>query len=220
MAKIVVSLNGAVLKEVKLAKERTSIGRHTHNDIVIDNRAVSGAHAVIVMAGHEVILEDLNSTNGTLVNGQPIKKHFLQDKDVIELAKYKISFYTAPPPRPVVPAVLAQERRTQQEPSRVHVLPERSMFHASIKVLTGANIGKQLVLTKPITTIGRPGVQVTVITQRQEGFFITHVEGEPHPLLNGKTIGGEPQILADGDVIDLAGTRMGFSLTPNMPSKD
>src|SRR5256714_3686283 len=92
MAKLILSMDGLVLKEIPLAKERTTIGRKPHNDIQIDNLAVSGEHAVIVTIMNDSFLEDLGSTNGTVVNGNPIKKHFLQNNDVIELGKYKLKF--------------------------------------------------------------------------------------------------------------------------------
>src|SRR5260370_943843 len=92
MAKLILSMDGLVLKEIPLTKERTTIGRKPHNDIQIDNLAVSGEHAVIVTILNDSFLEDLGSTNGTVVNGNPIKKHFLQNNDVIELGKYKLKF--------------------------------------------------------------------------------------------------------------------------------
>src|SRR3982075_466148 len=92
MAKLILSMDGLVLKEIALTKERTTIGRKPHNDIQIDNLAVSGEHAVIVTILQDSFLEDLGSTNGTLVNGQQVKKHFLQNNDVIELGKYKLKF--------------------------------------------------------------------------------------------------------------------------------
>src|SRR5437660_10981910 len=92
MAKLILSMDGLVLKEIPLTKERTTIGRKPHNDIQIDNLAVSGEHAVIVTILNDSFLEDLGSTNGTIVNGNPIKKHFLQNNDVIELGKYKLKF--------------------------------------------------------------------------------------------------------------------------------
>ena len=193
MAKIVLSLNGVILQELSLSKERTRIGRHPQNDMVIENRAISGEHAVIEMRGNDVILEDLNSTNGTQVNGQPVKKHFLQDKDQVELAKYKLQ-YLAEKPVPVVkkPAVLA-------------------VGAAAVKILTGPSSGKQLVLSKPLTTLGRPGIQVAVIAQRTDGFYLTHVEGTHPPTINGISIGKEAQMLMDGDVIEVSGTQMGFA---------
>ncbi len=194
MAKIILSLDDSILKELILSKETTKIGRHSHNDLVIENRAVSGEHALIVMRGQDAILEDLNSTNGTLVNGQPIKKHYLQDKDVLELAKYRILFLSEK--KPV--AVKKQEA----------VL---AIGSASIKILTGSNAGKQLMLSKPLTTIGKPGVQVAVIAQRADGYYLTHVEGAVEPRINGISIGSEAQLLLDGDVIDVSGIQMGFA---------
>src|SRR5437667_11693977 len=92
MAKLILSMDNLVLKEIALTKERTTIGRKPHNDIQIDNLAVSGEHAVIVTILQDSFLEDLGSTNGTVVNGQPSKKHFLQNNDIIELGKYKLRY--------------------------------------------------------------------------------------------------------------------------------
>jgi pSer/pThr/pTyr-binding forkhead associated (FHA) protein len=208
MAKIVVSLDGTVLQELTLSKERTSIGRRSHNDIVIDNRAISGEHAVIVTILKDSFLEDLNSTNGTLVNGQPVKKHFLQNNDVIELAKYKIRF-------------LAESGSTEAAGAGQSTTPGKDIGElqpaagaqkATIKVISGANAGKELALTKPLTTIGRPGVQVAVISRRPQGYFITHVEGASYPQLNGEPIGSQARAIRHGDVIELSGTQMEFLL--------
>src|SRR6185436_19926939 len=105
MAKLILSLDDLVLQEIPLTKERTTIGRKAHNDIQIDNLAVSGEHAVIVTIMNDCILEDLGSTNGTLVNGVLAKKHILQTNDLIELGKYKLKFLgiaaaAAPMPAP------------------------------------------------------------------------------------------------------------------------
>jgi FHA domain len=193
MARIILSLNGEVLQELVLTKEATRIGRHPHNELMIENRNVSGEHALITLHGHDVLIEDLNSTNGTMVNGQPIKKHFLQDKDVLEIAKYKLQFL-AEKPQPVKKVPVA--------------LPVGAVC---IKILTGVNSGKQLAITKALTTIGRPGSQVAVIAQRADGYYLTHVEGEEMPTINGVNIGNEAQALQDGDVLVVAGTQMGFA---------
>jgi hypothetical protein len=208
MAKIVVSLDGTVLQEMALTKERTTIGRRSLNDIVIDNRAISGEHAVIVTILKDSFLEDLNSTNGTLVNGQPVKKHFLQNNDVIELAKYKIRFLTE-----LGSAGVAGSGLPAMPGKDIGVLPSASSTQkATIKVISGANAGKELALTKPLTTIGRPGVQVAVISRRPDGYFLTHVEGATYPQLNGEPIGDQARAIRHGDVIELSGTQMAFSL--------
>ena len=92
MPKMIVSIDEVVIKEVQLTKDKTTLGRRPYNDIVIDNLAVSGEHAVLQMTGSEVQLEDLNSTNGTYLNGKAVKKQQLQNGDSIEIGKYKIKF--------------------------------------------------------------------------------------------------------------------------------
>lgn len=208
MAKIILIEEGRVLQEMVLSKERITIGRRPHNDLVIDNLAVSGEHAAIMTIVNDSFLEDLGSTNGTLVNGQLIKKHFLQDNDVIELAKYKIRYQTKSDSEFAGDAVLPAARSEPVVP--VVVTPEPRL--ASIKVLNGASSGKELVISKTLTTIGRPGVQVAVITRRPQGYFITHVEGDGTPLVNGASIGSDERALQHADVIELSGTRMEFCL--------
>jgi len=97
MAKLILSLDGQLIKEFTLSKERTTIGRKPHNDIQIDNLAVSGEHAIIMTILNDSFLEDLGSTNGTLVNGQPVKKHFLQSSDTVEIGKYKLKYMNEAP---------------------------------------------------------------------------------------------------------------------------
>jgi len=97
MAKLILSVDGQVLKEFTLSKERTLIGRKPHNDIQIDNLAVSGEHAAIITILNDSFIEDLGSTNGTMVNGKPIKKHFLQNNDVVEIGKHKLKYFNDAP---------------------------------------------------------------------------------------------------------------------------
>lgn len=242
MAKLILSMDGLVLKEISLSKERTTIGRKPHNDIQIDNLAVSGEHAVIVTILNDSFLEDLGSTNGTLVNGQPIKKHFLQPNDVIELGKYKLKYIneapkvaaaadfektmvlrpgSMPKPSPApAPMSKADGDLTQKNPAAAGGAPTPVPVPApapavptrqgAIQLLSGANVGKELILTKALTTLGKPGVQVAVITRRPQGFFITHVEGSHFPVVNGKTLDAQAHPLNDHDVIEIAGTKMEF----------
>ena len=260
MAKLILSMDNLVLKEIALTKERTTIGRKPHNDIQIDNLAVSGEHAVIVTILQDSFLEDLGSTNGTVVNGQPIKKHFLQNSDIIELGKYKLKYVNeavtgqakaadfektmvlrpgpvraaTPPPAPpaaavspvaapVVAAAVAAagaknfgDTVAGQSATAPPVAPPKPapapQKNAALQLLSGANAGKELDLTKPLTTLGKPGVQVAVITRRPQGFFITHVEGASFPVVNGKTLDAQAHSLNDHDVIELAGVKMEFFL--------
>jgi pSer/pThr/pTyr-binding forkhead associated (FHA) protein len=232
MAKLILSMDGLVLKEITLTKERTTIGRKPHNDIQIDNLAVSGEHAVIVTILNDSFLEDLGSTNGTLVNGAPIKKHFLQPNDVIELGKYKLKYINEAPkaaaaadfektmvlrpgsmPKPsAAPAqtVVAPAATASAAPVAPPPAPAVPARQGAIQLLSGANVGKELLLTKALTTLGKPGVQVAVITRRPQGYFITHVEGASFPVVNGKTLDAQAHPLNDHDVIEIAGTKMEF----------
>ena len=292
MAKLILSMDGLVLKEIPLTKERTTIGRKPHNDIQIDNLAVSGEHAVIVTILNDSFLEDLGSTNGTVVNGNPIKKHFLQNNDVVELGKYKLKFIgeaapaaagekadfektmvlrpsqikaaaeqikaggggaqaavaqrqaavqqaatsaaatgiadkDAAKPIPVAPAAKQTDTAPAVKPADATApapaaAPKATPAAApagrpgqplgAIQLLSGANAGKELELTKPLTTLGKPGVQVAVLTRRPAGYFITHVEGANRPTVNGQQIGAAPHSLKDHDVIELAGIKMEFFL--------
>jgi predicted component of type VI protein secretion system len=253
MAKLILSLEGSVIREIPLDKERIMIGRKPQNDIQIENLAVSGEHACIVTILNDSFLEDLGSTNGTLVNGNQIKKHILQNNDVIEIGKYKIKYVmeaadaapggaedfektmvmrsppkpaaaskpaaapaapapkpAAPPtPPPVVPKpAAAPTGGGAQRPAAAPAASEQSL--AAIQLLTGPNAGKEIELTKNLTTLGKPGLQVAVITRRPQGYFITHVEGASFPVLNGKMMDAQGRQLNDHDVIELAGVKMEF----------
>jgi len=198
-AKIIVSLDGEVLREVSLANDRTTIGRRPYNDIVLDNASISGEHAMIATVRHECILEDLNSTNGTYVNGQPVKKHFLQNNDVIEIVKYRLHYLdTAHADLPAPPA------SSEESPVAAPAEP------ATLRVLTGTNASQTMALTKDVTTLGRAGMQVASITRRTEGYMIAQVEGA-QPLINGHPV--NTHRLNNGDVIDLSGTLIEFSLS-------
>lgn len=249
MAKLILSMDGLVLKEIPLAQERTSIGRKPHNDIQIDNLAISGEHAVIVTILNDAFLEDLNSTNGTYVNGQPVKKHALKDNDVIELGKYRLKFVRDDAPdfsgrstfekafvSPTDAAKLGASPRAHTEtmlgfsadssaldnptvasgwtppPTGGETLPPGNEPLGVVQIISGRNAGRELQLSKSLTTLGKPGTQVAVITRRPHGYFITHVEGDSFPILNGKQLDAQAHLLADRDVFEIAGVKMCFYL--------
>ena len=221
MPKMIVSIEGVVIKEVQLTKDRTTLGRRPYNDIVIDNLAVSGEHAVLQMIGSVVHLEDLNSTNGTYVNGKAAKKQLLQNGDLVEVGKYKIKYVNdAVEPGYEKTMMFKPEAASASAAaaSPVSVYPPSAHGdvaglvgpRATIKVLSGAASGREVPLTKVVTTVGKPGVAVAAITRRNHGFMVHHVEGAGNPTLNGTPIGVEPVSLKNGDLIELAGTQMQF----------
>ena len=220
MGKLVVSLDGVVIKEVQITKDKTTLGRRPYNDIVIDNLAVSGEHAVLQMVGADVFIEDLNSTNGTYINGKAIKKQLLSHNDTVEIGKYKIKYLSVetsdyektmvikPGSTPGGFAPTAPFSPGATGNSGFGALSGASS--ASIKVLNGAAVGREVQLTKVVTTVGKPGVQVASITKRPGGYVFAHVEGGARPLVNGTPVAGDPVHLKNGDVIELAGTQMQF----------
>jgi predicted component of type VI protein secretion system len=248
MPKLVLSMDGLVLKEMPLGKERTTIGRKPDNDIQIDNLAISGHHAVITCITNDAFLEDQNSTNGTYLNGQPVKKNVLRNNDVIELGKYKIKFVVddAKPGLSASEMIETAALRPFEMPGTATDVPppaagpaprETQIMSAAarqaaaqaeagegatgglgvIQVLSGANAGRELQLTKSLTTLGKPGRQVAVITRRPHGYFITHVEGASFPLVNGRAIDAQARLLHDHDIIELAGVKMEFFLQRGGP---
>lgn len=220
MGKLVVSLEGVVIKEVQITKDKTTLGRRPYNDIVIDNLAVSGEHAVLQMVGPDVFIEDLNSTNGTYINGKAIKRQQLTNNDTVDIGKYKIRYVVeeaSPVPEYEKTALMSGDDSSFAALPR-HAAPQPSAFgsfggaaaQASIKVLSGAAAGREVALTKVVTTVGKPGVQVASISRRPGGYVFAHVDGAARPLLNGKPLGSDPVPLKNGDVIELAGTQMQF----------
>lgn len=224
MAKLVLSMDGLVLKEIPLTKKRLNIGRKPQNDVQIDNLAISGEHAAVVTILKDSFLEDLDSTNGTLVNGRPVKKHCLKHNDVIELGKYKLKYLNDPSiedqatefervPEQQLATSLEVETGTNTDPQFTNTPSQAGVKVASIKVLSGSNAGKILQLTKPRTSLGKPGVQAAIISRGPQGYFIGHVEGTQFPTLNGKQVlDSEAHMLKDHDLIEIFGVQMEFLL--------
>jgi pSer/pThr/pTyr-binding forkhead associated (FHA) protein len=217
MPKMIVSIDGVVIKEVQLTKDRTSLGRRPYNDIVIDNLAVSGEHAVLQMSGNEVFVEDLNSTNGTYLNGKAVKKQQLNNGDTVEIGKYKIKYVNEATSAGFEKTMIIKAGSAGLvAPAGSAAAPAASApadgaaTSAAIKVMSGAAAGREVALVKVVTTIGKPGVAVAAITRRPHGFVVAHVEGDNKPTLNGTQIGAEPVPLKNGDVLELAGTQMQF----------
>jgi pSer/pThr/pTyr-binding forkhead associated (FHA) protein len=239
MARLILSLDSQVLAEYNMNKERYTIGRLQDNDVRIDNPAVSGHHALIINILNDSFLEDLNSTNGTYVNGKLIKKHALQHGDVITCGHHQLRFVDnqAGDNEPdefektmvIQPSQAMEDKiravKAAPEPARAapaaaavagkdgapaaHAAPPK----AKLQVLSGAFAGRELELIKALTTLGRPGVQVAAITRRADGYYLVHVDsGTPddYPLINGSPIGSQARRLQDNDVITLAGVKMGF----------
>lgn len=236
MAKLVLSLNGVVQKDHPLNKERMTIGRKADNDLQIDNLAVSGKHALIITILDDSFLEDLGSTNGTYVNGKLIKKHALRDGDVISVGKHELKYVNEhataddeefektmiirPGSASAAVAAAQAAENVGAPPVRPEPAPKApaGLPLGRLSVLNGPIAGKQLELTKALITLGKPGFQVAVISRRPQGYFLTHIEGDGKndnfPIVNGSPIGTLAYSMKTGDIIELAGIKMKFSVNP------
>ncbi|MDO9151449.1 MAG: FHA domain-containing protein [Methylotenera sp.] len=243
MAKLILTLDGSYLNEYTLSRPQTTIGRKSTNDIHLDNLAISGDHAVILKHGNDFFLEDLNSTNGTRLNNAAVRKQLLKNEDVIELGRFSLTFLDDATSNATVafektmmvhPSVFSTKSHnsfshSEQIKTSTSTAPNVATSHSSkmqsnedhakptfigkIQVLNGTSSGRELVLNKALTTLGKTGVQVAVITKRPDGYFITHVEGNILPVVNGVSTGVQARALADHDVIELAGVKMEFYLS-------
>ena len=235
MAKLVLGFNGQTLHEYSLDQETVTIGRKTDNDIHIDNLAVSGNHAKILTILNDSFIEDLDSTNGTYINGKKVNKHALKNGEIITIGKHELKYINEPTftdtfektmiIRPDAAGMPEQDQTGTNLEKHIGKIasdlasagtadPEQTGA-AHLKFLSGANKGKDLNLTKILTTLGKPGVQVAAITRRPTGYYLIAVDASSspsNPLVNGVEIGKQAQPLKHGDEIVVAGIKMGFSL--------
>lgn len=239
--KLILSLNGDTISEINLDKESTTIGRKAVNDIQIDNLAVSGAHAKVLALGRDCFLEDMESTNGTYVNGDRVTKHVLKHGDKVMIGKHQLLYQNeaaasagddeedfektmilkpyapgvgdAPPQQgeEPAPAPAAKEPAKENEADGGAPDVEGATFKAALQLLSGANVGKRLVLTKPLTRLGKPGAQVAAIQMRANGCYVFNVPGSGKaPSLNGKDLGAKAALLKNGDVLEIGAVRMKY----------
>lgn len=217
MGKLIITESSGASRELVLDKERVSIGRHADNDICLNDKAVSGHHAVIITILSDSFLEDLDSTNGTLVNGKQIAKHPLSSGDTVSIGRNSLRYEGDQQGGEDF------EKTMILRPSQVAAAmgtpaaspAESKPLTGRLRVESGSNAGRELELTKALTTIGKPGVQVAAITKRSDGFYIVHVGGTAggkRPLVNGAEIDQQARKLSTNDIIELAGTQMRFLL--------
>lgn len=212
-AKLILLFNDSVISEYSLTSDETTIGRRFANDIHIDNLGVSGSHAKVLMIGGNAFIEDLNSTNGTYVNGNRIDKKPLSDGDVITVGKYQLRFENAAAnddefEKTVI--LQASAVSPQQEPTKADPAPA----NARLVVANGPNKGKGMALTKAVTRLGKPGHQAAAIAKRPQGYFFVNVgaEGAATPILNGGKVPIGAVKLKDGDKITLGNIELIFQL--------
>lgn len=238
MSRLLVYFEGELIGERQLDRERIMIGRKPDNELQLPHNAVSGSHAMVITIRNDSFLEDLNSTNGTQVNGKSVRKCLLRDGDEIRIAKHILKYVFEPlelkpedgggrraeklrrlenliQSADATLAVhgdsLLQAQAHSGRPA-VKAASGGQLPLAGLRILSGVGAGEEMDLNRTLTTLGKPGIQVAVITRRPEGYTLTHLEGEQMPLLNGSAIDGQPHALEDRDIIEITGIKLEFYL--------
>ena len=194
-AKLVLSFGDLVLRSIPIVKDSITIGRRPYNDVALDDLTVSGEHATILVVDGDRVIKDLDSRNGTQVNGLPIQSKRLEHADLIEVGIYRLRYLL--------------ERR----PNALTV-PDAAGGGVYLEWLSGPERGSEQPIERPIVSITGGVNQVAALSRRKNGYFITHLEGLAFPLVNGDSIGLGSRQLADGDLIELAGTMLRFRIRP------
>ncbi|NOQ69812.1 MAG: FHA domain-containing protein [Gammaproteobacteria bacterium] len=236
MAKLVLSFNGDIIKEYTLDSGLLSIGRESNSDIHIDNPAASDKHAKVLTILDKSFIEDLDSTNGTYINRHKITGHSLQNGDAIFIGEHELIYVkdnaestksdfketitTIDPDTEGIPETEEANRNSEKSIGKIvaelysSVTASEEPGQAKLKIISGKNTGKELPLSKTLTTLGRPDIQVAAITHRPTDYFLIVVDAgkdNKMPLVNGSEI-DKQQALADGDIIEVAGVQMRFNL--------
>lgn len=221
--KLILKFGDSILGEYPLDKEALTIGRKPNNDITVENLAVSGQHARVITILQDSFLEDLNSTNGTYVNGKLVQKHALQHGDIIKIGKHEILYQNEETAmsdddmektmiiRPSALSSSAQQQVADAGMENAQAMANQGEAKpAGLELMSGPNAGRSMDLMKALTSLGKPGVQVASISKRPDGYVLTHVEGDKTPTVNDSNIGSSPHTLSDQDVIELAGIKIKF----------
>ena len=229
MAKIQVKFKDAVIKEMPLTQDILTIGRKEGNDLVIDNQAVSGSHARIVKEEQDFSVEDLNSLNGTFINGKKVSKYILNNGDVILIGNHTLEYFSEKPGEDQVkkPALRGHSMDetmvlSPTEQKKILVSTEKLDVLGGFLIVQGVTEKKDYLLKDRITTIGKddgtliklkgffaPKV-AALVNRRKDGYFINPSGGKDLKV-NGKKVEQRCD-LKDGDMVEVGDLKMQFYL--------
>lgn len=205
MPQLIASVEGVQIKHVYLQQDRTTLGRHPDNDIVLDNMVVSSHHCVFDLKGlADVFIEDLHSTNGTYINGKMVTRQRLHDREVIAIGNFRIQ-YLAQSERP---SGFGATAAIKLDALGGAAKPAQALF----RVVAGSSAGLEVPVVKAVSTFGKPGVSMVAVSHRRDGYYVAHLDGPSAATLNGDPIGTHAVLLSNHDVVEIAGTRMLFQI--------
>jgi len=210
LSKLTLTFKGKVLKVFPVLKGTMILGSDPNCTIYIDSLALQPEHAQIETVNNESVIRDLNTDEGTFIGQTKIEGlHPLKDEDVIRVGKHTLTYSFSEDLTREMDAV--SESIAEEEPAPIQMGAQEKK-QGWLQIMNGANLGKTMSLNKSMTNLGKPGVSTAVITKRQDGYFISQLEGN-HPLLiKNQEIGGKSQQLIDGDTIQIGNIKMQFYL--------
>lgn len=200
MSKLTLSFKGKMLKVVQVSNGEMVIGSDPSCQLHIDSLAVLPRHATINTSNNESVLRNLGSPDDLLINGNITGQHNLKDNDQIQIGKHTVLFSFVP-------------SSDEDDEASFQAAAKNVPKSAWLQILSGNNMGKTISLKNNLTNIGKSGVQTAVIARRDNGYFITHLEGAHPPKVDGVPIGEESHQLDDGNIIQLGNVKMQFTLS-------
>ena len=227
---LLVKLHGKGARHIDLTHETLTIGRKTDNTLAIEDPAVSGHHARIVKIQAVFFLEDLKSTNGTAINGEPIARRQLRDGDLITIGQHQLVFQENAVAGTIEPPPFVGMDRTTVLRATGHT-PDGPTLTAKVLIVAGKTDRLEYPLTKQVNVIGSQDGAVirltgwfapksaATIARRGHSYSISPSQGAKSLRVNGTEVVGQ-QDLKDGDHIEVAGVTLRFSLlsgTKNTP---
>ncbi len=226
MSKLTLSFKGTVLRVFPVLKGSMHIGNEPKCTLHIDSLAIQPKHARIDTQGDTSVLVDLDTQAGTFINNVRISKQMLKDGDVIRVGKHLLTYqYESAPqqteelsfeldaaPQEVVSETKPETTEPDQSVATPIVNADEGKRLAWLQIMNGQNLGKTISLNRAMTNLGKPGVATAVITRRNDGYFLSHLEGDTPPLVNNKPIGAQSYKFTDGDTVQIGNIKMQFFL--------
>jgi pSer/pThr/pTyr-binding forkhead associated (FHA) protein len=223
MAKLVLSSGGTVLNQYFIDKDRLTIGRAAHNDVVIDATEASLEHAAIITIGNDQVIEVLANDKGTFVNGARVDRHILHHRDVIEFGALSLCYLNSKAAadmdfdRTMLIAALPRQSGAKVNSAKA-LAPAVSGGRVDIRWPKGwlkpVDADERIELDRVVRLLGQPGGPRAVVTRRPQGYFLSHVDGPASLRINREAIGSQPEALHDRDVIQVGDERLEFRLEP------
>ncbi len=232
MVRVLLKYKGAVVKEVILRNQVTTIGRKPDNDIVIDNQAVSGHHAQLIKNSNDLVaVEDLQSLNGTYLNGQKVANAELYNGDIVSVGVHTLDIFSDKK-RDAEAKTFAVRGRSMDETVIIAAGDQKKILSASDKrapeilggfiVIEGSAAKKQYELSERVSVIGKqegsaivlsgffsPSI-AAIVNRRKDEYFITPSDGKKLKV-NGKEI-AQRHDLKDGDIVEVGKLKLQFYL--------